>query len=104
MLSEQTGETMKPIDSSSSPVLIDLTSRVERRRQGAGEAPGAGEAVQFRRGETTFGRVYETTRQNVESARAARVAELKAQVQAGQYRPNLETVAERFLTDLMAGR
>ena len=40
MLSEQTGETMKPIDSSSSPVLIDLTSRVERRRQGAAAHTG----------------------------------------------------------------
>ena len=34
------------------------------------------------------------------AARAAYVAQIKAMVQNGEYRPNLEVVAERLMTDL----
>ena len=37
-----------------------------------------------------------------DAARAARIAELKAQIRAGTYRPDLEKVAERLLPDLLA--
>lgn len=36
-----------------------------------------------------------------ETARAVRLAELKAQIDAGTYRPNLKCVAERMLPDLL---
>ncbi len=37
-------------------------------------------------------------------ARAARIAELKAQIRSGKYRPNLERVAERMLPDVLPRR
>jgi anti-sigma28 factor (negative regulator of flagellin synthesis) len=37
-------------------------------------------------------------------SRAARIAELKAQIRSGKYRPNLEKVAERMLPDVRPGR
>jgi anti-sigma28 factor (negative regulator of flagellin synthesis) len=37
-----------------------------------------------------------------DAARAARIAELKAQIKAGTYRPDLEKVAERLLPDLLS--
>lgn len=36
-----------------------------------------------------------------DEARARRIAELKAQIKNGTYRPNLERVAERLLPELL---
>lgn len=40
--------------------------------------------------------------QGPDAARAARIAEIKAQIKNGTYRPNLEKVAERLLPDLFS--
>ena len=39
-----------------------------------------------------------------QSDRAARIEGLKAQIKSGEYRPNLEVVAERLLADFGGGR
>lgn len=48
------------------------------------------------------GGLFLGAQQAKDAARAARIAELKAQIKAGTYRPDLEKVAERLLPDLLS--
>ena len=78
--------------------------RDESQVSSSSESPGprvkAKRDVEFRRDTSESRRLYEQTRLKVESERAEKLAELKAAIKNGTYRPNLGVVAERIALEV----
>lgn len=74
---------------------------VERARK---DQRGETQAVEFRREETSLYRLYQSTRETVETSRREKIEELRQAFKNGTYRPNLVNVAERLLSSGELGR
>lgn len=90
------GKSVRP---GRSPSLEDRPRSTEKPASKARETTGApGEALEFRREDSSMHRLYESTRETVEMSRKEKVEQLRQAVKNGTYRPNLMVVAERVLS------
>lgn len=96
---------VKTVQPAGSPPLQDRAKtpakNVERVRRNSSPDPGA---VDFRREETSLHKLYRTTRETVETSRAAKIEELRQAFKNETYRPNLLVVADRLLSSGELGR
>ena len=91
--------TMTTIKPAGSALLNDQAKPAERQGDGASRrSADSQDAVRFRREDTSLHRLYESTRETVETSRPERLEQLRRAVKNGTYRPNLITVAERMLS------
>lgn len=92
-------KTVSTVHPTRSNLLRDRPDAPEKNSpRGQQSARRGGEAVEFRREETSLHRLYQSTKETVETSRSEKIADLRRAIQNGTYQPTLMVVAERLLS------